>query len=105
MVEVLVAMVLVMIAFGMGIMVYFSVLNSDRNRLELEAGLLLSEVVEQTHQRQSWFNETLKLDHLTIEKTVAPYEGMRDRLQTLTVVAYNNNGKVITQCQELIITD
>lgn len=104
-VEVLVSMVLIMIAFGLGLSVYFSILNSDSNRLELEASLLLNEVVEETHLRQSWFNETIQLDVFTIEKTLSPYEGMRDRLQTLSVIAYNKDGKAIASCKELIITD
>ena len=104
-VEVLVSMAIVIIAFGLGLSIYFTVLNSDRNRMELEASLLINEIIAESTAQQLWLNETIKLDYLTIEKTLTPYEGMRDRLQTLTVTAYNKQGRVIAQCKELVITE
>ena len=104
-VEVLVSMAIVMIAFGLGLSIYFTVLNSDRNRMELEAGLLINEMAAESHAQNVWLNETVKLDALTLEKTLTPYEGMTDRLQTLTITAYNKQGRVVAQCKELVITD
>ena len=104
-VEVLVSMVIVMIAFGLGLSIYFTVLKSDRNRMELEASLIINDIIAESNAQQRWLDETIKLDYLTIEKTLTPYEGMRDRLQTLTVTEYNKQGRVMAQCKELVITE
>ena len=68
-------------------------------------GELAEQIFENSDSLTNSLDETIKLDYLTIEKTLTPYEGMRDRLQTLTVTAYNKQGRVIAQCKELVITE
>lgn len=99
--ESLVAMVLIMICFGIAMMIYVNVMSSDNNRQKLSAQLLLNQVALEGKQEKKYLDEKIEAGNMTIQKTVAPYKEA-DNLSLLTLTAFDKNGKMIAQHKELI---
>lgn len=103
-VEVLIALVLVMLAFGLGLTTYSTVLSSSGNEQRLQARMVLEEIMLHTKAQQLWVDQTVNHGQLRIEQTLAPYAGENDGLQTLTLTAYNQHDKQLAQCKALVHT-
>ncbi|PCJ87266.1 MAG: hypothetical protein COA57_04870 [Flavobacteriales bacterium] len=103
-VETLIAMVIVMITFGLGLMIYVNVMNSGNQQLKLNAQLLMNQMAAETKTDNNFLDEEMETETLKIIKTVLPYEGSK-RLNILMFEAFNKGGKKVTERKELIIVE
>ena len=102
-VEALMALVIVMICFVIGSMIYVNVINSDNNRQEIKANLILNETALKTKEEKKFIDEKIEIgnENLIIQKTVILYKNI-ENLNLLTLIASDKKGRVIAQRKELI---
>lgn len=87
-VETIIAMVIISIVFGVGLMTVESTLNSTKAPLRLRATVLLKNVAIQTINEQSFIDEIIIDNNITIRKTIATYESF-ENVHRLTLEAFD----------------
>jgi hypothetical protein len=101
-IEALVAMVIVMICFGIASMIYVNVLNADNNRIQLKAHLIVSDLAQKAKTTSTFLDEKIETEGLVIQKSIEGYHDIPN-LSVLKFVAFDKKGKVITEYKELFI--
>ncbi|MFW6222417.1 MAG: type IV pilus modification PilV family protein, partial [Bacteroidota bacterium] len=72
-VEVIVAMVIVMLSFGIAIMMIQGTFASHKTRLRMEALFNTNLLMQQTQMNHRYIDETFGFKHYTIQKSVSEY--------------------------------
>ena len=103
-IEVLVAMIIVMVTFGIAMAIFINVSSSDRHVQKLKAQLLLSEVAIRTKAENSFIDATIELENITLNKTITSYREIPG-LNILLLEAFDINGKKVAERKELIIVE
>lgn len=99
--EVVVAMVVIMLIFGISMMVYMNVLRSSSAYQLVYHHLLLRELSEETIVSKSYFDERIERQGVVVRKTVRKY-GNSDKLIYLHLEIESAGKKVVRD--ELIKT-
>jgi len=102
-IESIVAMVIITSCLGFATLIYSNVMNSDKQRLEMSAGLLLENVAQQTKKEKSFVDSETQEGIWKIKKTVERYKEA-ENCYLLQLIARNADGKFIKTRNELIIT-
>ena len=68
--ESLVAMVIVLLSFGLALMIYVNVSGSDNKQQQLNAHLLLNKIAIETVKEKAFYDEDIKEGPITIQKTI-----------------------------------
>ena len=100
-IESMVAMIVVLLCFGIASMIYVNVMNSDNRRAELHAHLLLNELAMKAKQHDIFLDEEMREGELFITKKVETYNDVPGLIR-LTITARNERDKVIATHNELI---
>ena len=103
-VEVLVSMVIILIAFGGSASLYVSVMNSDNHVQKANAHALLSSIAYSIKKDKYFLDERVERDNLIVEKRIFPYTADSTNLSVLSLKAFNKSGKLILERNELIAT-
>lgn len=102
--ESMVAMVVVMLCFGIASMIYVNVMNSKNKRIELHAHLLLNNIAIQTKKLDLFIDEEIREGEIIITKKVETYKEISG-LSWLKLTALDANGKIIATHNALICTE
>lgn len=100
--ESLVAMVIVLLSFGIALMIYVNITNSNNSQLKLNAYLSLNEVLAETVQDEAYTDEETEKGVLKIVKTVQPY-GRSKNLVEIHLEARDVNGKVLSVLDKIVL--
>ncbi|MDQ3192428.1 MAG: hypothetical protein M3Q58_12615 [Bacteroidota bacterium] len=101
-IEVIVALIIVMISFGIAMAIYVNVTYSDNQIQKLKANLILNETAIKTTNENSFIDEKTEVDGISVVKTVHSYEGIQG-LNLLLLEAFDVNMKKIAERKELVI--
>ncbi|HET6243889.1 MAG: hypothetical protein H0V01_04385 [Bacteroidetes bacterium] len=101
-IEVIVALIIVMITFGIAMVIFINVTHSDNQVQKLKASLILNESALKTSKENSYIDEKTEVDGLFINKTINPYENIPG-LNLVLFEAFDVNGKIIAERRELIL--
>ena len=101
--ESLVAMVVVMVCFGITSMIYNNVLRSDSKRIKLKAHLLLNDISIKTKKEKIFLDEDIQRDGILIRKRIKNYKEISG-LSELDLTAFYNESKPVQTRRELICT-
>lgn len=100
--ESLIAMVILVVCFGVGTMIYSNVLDSDMQRLKLKGILILNNEAVEIKQSQNYIDgEKMVGDHL-LSFTFEKQEGA-EHLYKFILELKNKEGKLISTRKEMII--
>jgi type II secretory pathway pseudopilin PulG len=99
--EVVVAMVIAVVVFGIGMMTYLNVTRASFGLREFNATLWLQEVAAETVAKRSFFNETFEKENLILHKKVSPYQRMDNLVLMELEVVDLENKRLATQRQLL----
>src|SRR5688572_23130512 len=102
-IESLVAMVIMVLFFGIATMVYLNVINADKHRQKLKITLLLDDLAHQTKLSNALFDQSLKTEDLQIMQSIVTYNNS-EHLSVLSIKAFDLNGKLLAERNELIVT-
>lgn len=100
-IESLIAMVIVMLCFGIAITVYVNVISSGNQAQKLRSRLLLKKIAVETKQSRVFLDEKITLDEVVVQKKITPYNGMKNLVQ-MNLKAYSNTEKLLSEYNELV---
>lgn len=103
-VEVIVAMVVLAIAFSVGIMIYFNILTGSGSYRSFETSLILKQIATETINDKSYIDETIEISDLTIQKSIKAYNGSK-KIMVLELHAIDQNQKEHGIQKQLILTE
>lgn len=103
-VEVIIAMVVITLVFGLTLVIYLNVVRSSSLFPKLKASSLLDQVALQTKTEKRFFEETLETGGYHIHKQVSIYRG-NERLLLIRLQATDPEGTVLAERNELIPAD
>ena len=99
--ESLVAMVVVLLSFGIALMIYVNVANSNNSQQRLNAYFILNQVLAETVEYSAFANEEFKKGSLTIIRAVLPY-GRSKSLIEIHLEARDLNGKILSVLNKIV---
>jgi Tfp pilus assembly protein PilE len=99
--ESLIAMIIIIVCFGVAVMIYTNVLNSDKQRSELTAILLLNKEAVEFKKEKKFIDDEKKVGDWNIKKTIQLYEYTKN-VYHLQLMAIDKNGNTIATRNELI---
>ena len=100
-VETLVAMVLIVTAISISVMIYVSVITSDKQRKLVVAKLLIEQEVGIVKNKQLFVDESFVVNGISIRKQFTEYENS-PQLQLFQIVAVDTSGTQLVKHQEII---
>lgn len=72
-IETITAMALLTITFGIAMSTFDMIYNTDNIETTINAQLTLKQIIAETQQDKTYYDETTKRNGFTIEKTIQPY--------------------------------
>ena len=99
--ESLIAMIIIVVSFGVATMIYSNVLDSDKQRLQLKAILMLNQEAIETKTEKTFLVMEKPVGDWTLKKTVEKYP-QSENIYTLALSISDGNGKTIAARNELI---
>ena len=103
-VESLIAMVVVMVSFGVATTVYVNVMSSGNEMQKLKARTLLQKLAVETKQERLFLDTKMTMDGFVVDKKVVAYNSQK-HLFLLKLTAYSATEKQLAVYNELIQTE
>ena len=103
-IETVVALVMIMSVFSIGMMVYFNVIKSSYSLQQLKASLMLNELSKVTKEKKSFFDEQDSTETLVIYKRISKYENM-ENLVLLELEVLSKDSTKLASRRELVELD
>ena len=102
-IETLVAMIIVMLAFGIGLMIYLNVIQSSGAQQKVNAQLQMNKIAIETKDKNLFTDVEDSTETMKIIKTIQPYSVGSEKLKLLKIEAFDGSGKKIGERKELVI--
>jgi type II secretory pathway pseudopilin PulG len=100
-IETLVALVIIMLSFGMAMLLFTQVENARKTALKLKMNLAMEAVAQQTKQEGIYLDERMEYPAFYIEKKCYPYEPESNAI-VLWLTAQQKNDKLKTEHKEIV---
>lgn len=100
-IESLIAMVIVMLCFGIATTVYVNVISSQNQFQQFKSEVLLKRIASETKDGYLFLDEKIIMDEIVVQKTIIQYGGMKHLVQ-IKLQAYNNAEKLLSEYNELV---
>jgi hypothetical protein len=100
-IESLIAMVIVMLSFGIATTVYVNVISSGNQLQKLKSELLLKRIASETIKAHLFLDEKITVDEITVQKKITSYNGSKDLLE-ISLQAFSSNEKLLCSYNILI---
>ena len=95
-IEVLIAMVIIVVVFGIANMIFLNIQKSTNTGIKIAASLELDKIAAETHRNFTYMDEEYKLDRFTIIKKVSNYN-KAEELRQLNFEVLDAEGKIILE--------
>jgi type II secretory pathway component PulJ len=102
--EVIVAMVIIVVIFGMGMMIYANVTRSSLSAQKIQARAILLEELNKAEQTRGLATQSMDTAGFRVEQEVAPYPD-DTLLSVIRLTAYDLNQNKISELQKVILHD
>ena len=103
-IESIIAMVVIVVSLGISSMIFYNMIESDSQRLELKANLLLNKETSRIQQEKDYIDSETEAGDWILSKKVEQYEGT-ENLFRLTLSLADEKGKIIDERSQLIIVE
>ena len=100
-VESLIAIVLIVIVFGIGMRSYLNVTNSTNLIVENRAALVLRQIAERTKATKQYIDQNFEEQGFNIQQQIRPYENYK-KIYLLELKAFDPNQKTCGDYKELL---
>lgn len=106
-VESMMALIIIMISFTAGMVLYLTTLKADAFPLKTKVQTILNTVLIETKEEQRFIDEVLDREGLVIEKTIRPYQAYttlteHKEVYEITLKVFTPDQQLFTQEQHLI---
>jgi len=102
-VEVVVAMVVILVVFGIAMMIYTNVLRLSLSAKKIRAQALLQETLLKAEHTAGNTTQSFTLDDFRIEQEAAPYNN--SNLTEIHLTAYDQNQQKVAELQKVIVNN
>jgi Tfp pilus assembly protein PilV len=102
--EVVIAMVLIIVVFGIAMMIYTNVLSSSLSVKKIKAQAVLQQTLIKTEQLKGITSQSITVDDFRVEQEVKPYNGSK-LLNDIHLTAYDANQRKIAELEKVIINN
>lgn len=100
-VETLTALVLISIAFGVGILIFLNVSTSRSIMKEEQYQLIVENIRTTTFEKEAYKSEKYRLDNFVVVKIIRPYHGIKN-LYKLSIQLYDEyQNKELLKTEEI----
>jgi len=99
--ETLVALLLLSIAFSIGMIIYLNVIQTSTPYLKTKVHTLLKAELATTINQKAYFSRTYKKDGFIIQRDIQPYNAAQD-VYLVTLKAERVEGKQLMEIKKLI---
>ncbi|MDB5122340.1 MAG: hypothetical protein JWP94_469 [Mucilaginibacter sp.] len=100
--EVVVAMVIIVIVFGIAMMIFNNVVRMSLSAKKIRAQAILKETLQAAEQRSAVSGQSVTVGEFRIEEDVRPYNN-EAYLSDIHLTAYDANAEKITELEKVII--
>lgn len=101
--EAIIAIVIIMVCFGISTMIYINIIRSDNRAERSKAFMEAKRNAIQTNTEKRYFDEETMTDSLRIKKTIEVYQN-DPLLKILTIEAFNEKGKKLSSHKQIILS-
>jgi hypothetical protein len=102
--ETVVASMVMMLVFGVGMMTYMNVVRSNTSLSDLQAAQQLDEVFYDTQKNKKYMDEQQVSSRLIITKRVTPYKNS-DVLYCIYLQAEDPSGRILAKRTDIVRTE
>jgi hypothetical protein len=102
-IESIIAMVIIVVCFGIAMMIYVNVLDSDKQRIKLDSSLILEKTAIQMKHDRRYLDEQVLAGDFVIQSSFSNYKQGRG-LMEFSLKLFDLSGKLIAERKELILT-
>jgi len=99
--EAVIAMVIMVLVFGIAMMIYTNVTRLSLSVRKIRAQAILQEFLYQTAKKSSKDNQHIQVDEFEIEQKVSPF-GSGTGLIQIELTAFGENHQQLAQLQQII---
>ena len=103
-VETIIAMLIVTIAFSLALLLMINISRSSNNSLKTKAYFLANNILVQTKAEKTYLDQEFNFGNVVIKKTVTEYENNEELFQ-LNVSAYDKQNHKLFEQNELVIIE
>lgn len=100
-VEAMVAMMIIMLSFGIGMSIYLNILTAERTIAKTNVNVILNDLLEQTKLEDSFIDETTKSRIGIIEKSITKYNE-NESTYLLELKFYDHQKSLIHELREIL---
>ena len=101
-VEVLIAMVIIVVVFGIAMMIYANVTQSSLSVKKIKAEAVLNEYLQNAEKSTGNTTQSFTIDSLRIEQTIKSYNAEKSLVE-IDLVAYDPNQKRVAELHKVIV--
>lgn len=101
-VEVLIAMVIIVVVFGIAMMIYANVTQSSLSVKKIKAEAILNEYLQNAEKSTGNTTRSFTVDSLSIQQTIKSYNTEK-KLVEVDLVAYDANQQKVAELHKVII--
>lgn len=100
-VESITAMVIILLSFGVGMMIYMNVIRSEKILSKTQANLILNQLMDKSINESLFFDDKIQIGGLSVNREVKAYSNFQD-VFVVRLMATNPKGEIILTQQELV---
>jgi Tfp pilus assembly protein PilE len=100
--EVVIAMVIIILVFGMAMMIYANVLRLSLSAKKIKAQAVLQDIALKAEQTGQYATGSLTIDDFRIEQEIKPFNN-DTLLNEIHLTAYDLNQQPITELQKVLL--
>ena len=102
--EALIAMVVILLSFGIAVTIFANVTASSRLHEKTRAEILIQEAAVKTKSDKNMLDGEMEYAGIKIQKKVSQYQGVKG-LSVLSLNAFDRNDKKIAEYNELLFLE
>jgi hypothetical protein len=99
--ETIVALMIIVLVFGIAMTIYVNVLRNSSSLAELKASQRLEKIAYETVTEKKYFDETITEEGIVFEKHIAPYNNIQGLL-LLELQAYDESKRILASYKSII---
>ena len=101
-IEVIVAMVLIVIVFGLGLMIYTNVIKFSLSTKKIKAGFIVQQLLIKEESNTQITDQHLQAGEFTITEQVSEFNN-NDKLLSVHITAFDSNNEQVAEVQKIIL--
>ncbi len=102
--ETIVALMVIMIVFGIAMTIYVNVMKNSSSLSEVKASLRLDVLAKESKEKKAFFDEDFEEENIDFEKRVTKYQN-KEGLLLLELEARDKTNRILAERKEIIVEE